>query len=426
MSAPDRPSLDAIEGLRWSRHTSLSNGSDSQVVLFPLTRLFNVVFHGDGDFEYGHYGVHLGQEDRLTFLGEAGNTICAKFIDCRLSSLTSRKHLTINFEPSSEWELQIPPGVAHTFEGLGGIGTINCYKLFLPEPQDWITASSQWTADSDIINIPIDVELSSMSLYKVNSCPASKVFYAIMAEKQRESLAAIKHDHPYTTDYTLPDGSSVVLKIRERNELALTKDNIPVCHIDGIEWKNHPFVRTGDSSGIAPFLAERPFYVVDHGGAKYTHDAYGIHLGQEDRLTFIGDTRKEISAEFVDCRKGSKTLHDKFKITFKPSATRTLRIPHGIAHRFEHLENIFTINQGVLYTDGSKPYDAANDVVDWPAHADEFPILDVNKTIAEPHLYDDLVRGQSSLKQAELQSTPVVIIARDDSGRDVRVAIRTL
>ena len=81
----------SIDGLRWEANWRASNGGTSYVIPFPTMRPFNIVFHGDRKFDYGHYGIHLGQEDNLTFLGSSDALIVGYFIDCRRGSPTFRK-----------------------------------------------------------------------------------------------------------------------------------------------------------------------------------------------------------------------------------------------------------------------------------------------------------------------------------------------
>lgn len=392
---------------------------------FPVTRPFNVVFHGDRKFDYGHYGVHLGQEDRLTFLGHCDHLITARFIDCRSKSPTARMSLEVKFSPSSEWELIIPPGVAHTFDNLEGVNTINTYRVLLPDPSEWLNGSSKWVMDSDIINIPENSDPSKVELVEQNSLEASKIFYRVLADLQRNTLPQIQHEHPYTANHKLPDGSIVQLKIRERVNQARA-DPEQLCEMAGLMWITIPFVKTGPESGITPLVSERPFYIVDHGSENYTHDAFGIHKGQDDILLFLGPTDQMITAEFVDCRRGSPTIFRRHLETFSPSAFRVLSIPRGIAHRFEHLENVFTLNQGVMFAEVSEPYDAENDVLDWPRDAKEFPTIDQNTEEFSLFTYEAFAEGQvRALKStAADHSTPVVLLAKDEHGKEVRVAIR--
>ena len=62
---------ESITGLQWVERWTISNGqTDSCVVPFATSFPVNIVTHGEQQFDYGQYGVHLGQQDSLTFLGD--------------------------------------------------------------------------------------------------------------------------------------------------------------------------------------------------------------------------------------------------------------------------------------------------------------------------------------------------------------------
>ena len=129
-------------------------------------------------------------------------------------------------------------------------------------------------------------------------------------------------------------------------------------------------------------------YIVDHGSKDYAHDAFGIHIGQEDHLTFLGSSDKIIKLDLVDCRKGSKTLHQKDSIEFSPDPRRCLIIPNGVAHCFSGLENVYTINRPAVCVDNWQAYDSANDVIDWPITNTTYPVLDVTNKYVPQEFYN--------------------------------------
>ncbi|WP_337239681.1 hypothetical protein [Proteus faecis] len=84
-----------IAGLHWISRWRVNNGKkDSYVVPFATTYPINIIYHGKSKFKYGQYGIHLGQQDTLTFLGNKNKKILAKFIDCRKYSPTFKSVLT--------------------------------------------------------------------------------------------------------------------------------------------------------------------------------------------------------------------------------------------------------------------------------------------------------------------------------------------
>lgn len=421
-----RADLGPIQGLGWEFNRRIDNGDDSYVIPFPTCRPINMVFHGDSKFDYGHYGIHLGQEDRLTFLGPQDHLITAHFIDCRAHSATRHQYFTAKFAPTSARTLCIPPGVAHAFDALERITTLNTYRLFLPEPGAWLSGDVEWNIENDVINLPMEALGQQLPSFVPNSHDASDLFYSLIADRQRVALPAIEHEYPFTEDVNLENGQSVRLLFRKRrSESSRVPAWTPIAEIDGAGWAAHMMLPSGKESGFVPLLDARPFYVVDHGEAGYSHDAYGIHVGQSDHLTFVGPATQTVRLTMVDCRAGSPTLHARITTEFQPSPLRCLIIPNGVAHRFERLENVFTINQPAIFTEDEHAYVSGNDVLDWPADRVDFPTLSTSKKSVSNEFYHRQASHQREyLANPPMHATPIVLRARDVDGAEVSVIFK--
>lgn len=423
----DISAVDAIPDIRWVQNQRLENGEDSFVVPFPRLTPANIVFHGESKFDYGHYGIHLGQADILTFLGSSERQITAHFIDCRAGSPYARRKASISFSPSSARALCIPPGVAHAFDGLEGVHTINSYELYLPKPEDWVSGRTEWTLESDVINVPMNAEAAKVPLHLPNSEPASDLFYQLLADRQRTTIPTLEHEYPFTEEVTTQDGSSARLMLRKRLERsrAGVSESEMATGIDGVRWERHLVVWSGPNSGFVPLLDAAPYYVVDHGHTAYSHDAFGIHMGQEDRLTFLGPTDQQITLQLVDCRRNSVTRHAEATVRFSPDPKWFLIIPNGVAHRFLGLERVYTLNRPKVFLGADGQYDSSTDVIDWPVERTDYPDLEPNAEPAPPSYYKAQVEAQRSFLQAPpSHGTPVVLLTRDAHGKEVRVALR--
>jgi dTDP-4-dehydrorhamnose 3,5-epimerase-like enzyme len=412
-----------IEGLCLLSNWFAHNGGESYVIPFATTHPVNLVYHGAGKFDYGHYGIHLGQEDRLVFLGDKRKKVTAMFIDCRTNSNTFKSRFILEIEPSSKKMLCIPPGIAHTFEGLENINTINHYSLYLPKPEDWLEDNTRWDMDGDIINIATDILDDDIPKLTPNSCPASDLFYQIVSAQQRNALQNNHFMHAETESVDFDDGSSALISFREPSKAQQTQ-KMPQSTIAGLKWQQHLALQTGESSGIVPMLDPHAFYIVDHGSDKYTHDAYGIHLHQQDRLTFLGDENKKIILNLVDCRKGSSTLHTKESLEFSPSPLHYLIIPSGVAHSFEGLEDVYTINRPAVFSQDWQSYDSGNDVIDWPLDNENYPVLHVSTQEVPQEFYNNQVVVQKDLMSKPIEATPIVLMTKDRSGNEVKVSLR--
>ncbi|MEU1375931.1 dTDP-4-dehydrorhamnose 3,5-epimerase family protein [Streptomyces triculaminicus] len=416
----------SIDGLGWRENWRIDNGKDSYVVPFPTLRPATLVFHGETEFSYGHYGIHLGQADVLTFLGPSTGEITGYFIDCREGSPTAGVRERHVWSPASRRALYIPPGVAHTFDGLEFVNTINSYELFLPDPEQWVRGSLEWQPDADIINIPLDIAQEDLPYYRPNSHPASELWYDLVASQQRSMIPKISHEYPLTREVRLADGTIRRVELRKRLPKAREKAWEPVEGVMGVGWVRHPVVVSGPESGFSALLDRHPLYFIDHGETGYSHDAYGIHLGQEDRLTFVGPRDQQVTLHLIDTRVDSPTYGADLAITFTPDPRRYLLIPPGVGHAFEHLENVFTINRPrtLLPADGSD-YRPGNDVIDWPREQRPIPSLRPNVIPASREYYEEQVADQKRLRELPTtHATPSVMLIDGPDGRKIRVALR--
>ena len=430
MKTLNREERFKIDGLRWEKRWKINNGrADSFIVPFSNTRPANLVYHGESHFDYGHYGIHIGQEDRLTFLGSCKHIISAKFLDCRANSPTFRQESSTFFNPSSEYTLIIPPGVAHTFAGLEEVYTINNYIVYLPDPIDWASQQTSWKLGTDVINIPQETRPEDAPALKVNSYSASERFYEWIRQQQQEALPNLSIDHPQTI-FALDDENKKVRLTLYRNidRKANSKKEVNVDGILGVKWCEHFQVLTGSESGIVPLMEESPFYVVVHGEEEYVHDSFGIHLGQEDHLTFVGPPEHQICLKLVDCRADSPTLHNEIELTFSPSPTKYLVIPPGVAHAFKNLEKVFTINRPVFYIDLDGNYMPGNDVIDWSLDKKPYPVLSTNSILAELPFYRMIADGQRHLmSNPSTNNTPTGILFHDrQTKQTLRITLRKL
>ncbi|MGF6603331.1 hypothetical protein P3T23_008085 [Paraburkholderia sp. GAS448] len=134
-------------------------------------------------------------------------------------------------------------------------------------------------------------------------------------------------------------------------------------------------------------------------GPEFEYSTYGIHVGQDDRLTFFGSPRRQIVGHFVDCRDGSATLHDAVSCSFEPSPHRRLIIPRGVAHTFDNLAGIVTRDEPVWYSAEQNPHwNVNNDLISILRNKSDFPVVQTN-----PHrLSDELHVYMTRLSQAVL------------------------
>ncbi|NBN74330.1 dTDP-4-dehydrorhamnose 3,5-epimerase family protein [Proteus sp. G2615] len=414
-----------IVGLHWISRWRVNNGrKDSYVIPFATTYPINIIYHGSDEFKYGQYGIHLGQQDTLTFLGDENRKVLAKFIDCRKYSPTFKSVLSFYITPSSARTLIIPPGVAHTFHHLENIFTLNSYTLFLPTLEKLFCKDLTWSPNNDVINLPEDINIDDIEGYEPMTEEASDLVYHRIADIQSELLNKHEFLHSETRKIRLDNGDTVNLRFRER----IAKNQrmkLPLSTIMGVAFREMPTMQTGKESGIVPLTRKSPMYLVDHGPEDYDFDSYGLHLGQEDHLIFLGETSCDITLKLVDMRKNSPTLFYEDEITFNPTLNLELVIPCGVAHALFNMANVITVNRPVIYLDKEKEYIPGHDVIDWKIANKNYQSYSINKIEADLNYYQFIVSKQEEIiKQQPTHHTPKSIIVYDENNNPIKVLIK--
>lgn len=173
--------------------------------------------------------------------------------------------------------------------------------------------------------------------------------------------------------------------------------------IAGLYWKKNTFYQTSDSSRIVlPDAGQGIFTIVYHGADFSTsvhggYEVYGCHLGQDDVLTFLAHDDRVMKGHFVDCRKGSPTLHQTCSLVFRSDPDRSLVIGRGIAHIFDNLVGMTTLNQMTMHYDiRNADFVRGTDVVNIPRDTlrHNFPELTVNRFRSPSWLCKLMVKKQ--------------------------------
>ncbi len=189
---------------------------------------------------------------------------------------------------------------------------------------------------------------------------------------------------------------------------SLENEIVEKTAIDGLEWRANYVARSGPDS----------YYVIQNPGPGVTdilfysediHESwYGVHIGQIDRITFLGDLDNTIRGTFLDCRFNSPTLHQKIELTFKPDPTKHLYISPGIAHAFSGLKNITVRNESIWFMAENNPdYDLANDTFTFRIDEDpsNFPCLVINRLpIPDEVLHYILSEQQQAIREGRHRS----------------------
>lgn len=206
----------------------------------------------------------------------------------------------------------------------------------------------------------------------------------------------------------------------------MRKEKIKVIEstdINGVYWIQNHYIKTSTHSRIViPSPGQGLFSVVshafdfsdeDHGG----YEVYGIHIGQNDVLSFMSLDERVIKGKFVDCRKGSPTIHQSIEIEFLGSPEKSLVIERGVAHIFDNLKGMVTLNQPQIYYDYKNNfYNSRSDVINVPRGTKEnnFPAVEINKYLAPKWLCNFMLKRQRYLLSGNNNNNHPYIFQKGD------------
>ncbi|MFJ3633274.1 hypothetical protein [Streptomyces sp. NPDC090112] len=110
----------------------------------------------------------------------------------------------------------------------------------------------------------------------------------------------------------------------------------------------------------------------------FAYSAFGIHVGQDDRLTFFGEGQR-IAVHLIDCREDSPQLGDEITIEMVVSPHRVLIIPKGVAHTLDGLGGVVTRDEPVWYADQNPDWEPDNDLVSFLRSSRQAPVVRTNR-----------------------------------------------
>lgn len=203
-----------IEGLYFQEnlYTASKDHDFYHVVASEGPGIADLVTHSD-EFFYSHYGIHIGQVDRLTFFGDKNAIITGYFVDCREDSPTFQKQVILKFSPDPTQMLFIDRGIAHTFDGLENI-------LTRDEPIWYLSVGNQdYNMGNDVVNVHRDTELEDFPAVKINKYRIPRAAYEFTLKIQQNMMMELQ-EYPNRFPITL-DGKKRYVSIRpkKRNEV---------------------------------------------------------------------------------------------------------------------------------------------------------------------------------------------------------------
>ncbi len=288
----------------------------------------------DPNFNYDQYGIHVGQVDRLTFLGPPTQTINGYFVDCRKGSPTLHQTVELTYWPSPDRKLVIGRGIAHTFDGLQNIVTVDEPIHFVAE------GNPDYNLYNDVVNFPRTFTPDLWPLVRTNDLPIPVECYRFITDKQHKLFSAGGVTYPVRFQVELGGERRYVVAIPKHGTMTASDANglgmsQAPTHIDGVEWGANYFASSGISS------ADTSFYVIRnphcemkellHFGSEIDGSSIGPHE-YPVMLTVLGDPQTAVRVDLVDRRVSSPTETEQATIMLSPDPTRHLFIQGGIQY----------------------------------------------------------------------------------------------
>jgi hypothetical protein len=355
--AQNNKSLDEfISGLGFENNfllpIDISGGAfASKLISSPGPMVSDFVTH-EANFAYGTYGIHVGQDDRLTFMGPQNVMIEGSFVDCRAGSSTLKNCVNISFAPSMARRLVIPRGVAHTFDGLQHVVTRD-------EPI-WHSDfnNPDWNIDNDLISVNRDTAIHDFPIVRANRYRLPDELHVFQS---RLSQSLLETPTAYLARYRVTDGNSTKYIMydagwgdKEQEELSLLLDQ---PKISGIEFRPSRYALTGPRSWtIVPSTDSCVADVLMLRAFERNSDRMNIlHLRTRMFYTFLNQEGLRMDIAVRDCRPSNNSCTEGVVVNIKIDPRLTVVIEPGIAYSFQCNEAVLVRAEQQVLVDISEP-----------------------------------------------------------------------
>lgn len=312
----------------------------------PGPLISDFVTHEAG-FTYGTYGIHVGQDDRLTFMGD-GPRIVGHFVDCRSDSPTAGVSVSLEFDPSIARKLIIPRGVAHTFDRLAGIVTRD-------EPI-WYTdqGNPSWNIDNDLISVSRGTEPACFPRISPNRFRLPTEAHLLMSQLSQALL-----ERPATYLNRVPirlKGELRYLLVEPRSWA--TEDPILEARlrfatpITGVHLARNRYALTGKASWtVVPSSEACLSDVLVLEPARGRDDVLHLHARTRKSYTFLNAEGTPIELDLLDLRLGSASEGRRFHAELTADPRIRLVIPHGVAYRLRAPARLLVRCEQTIFVD---------------------------------------------------------------------------
>ncbi|GGY22515.1 dTDP-4-dehydrorhamnose 3,5-epimerase family protein [Paludibacterium paludis] len=305
----------------------------------------------EATFRYSTFGIHIGQDDRLTFMGENGQRIHGYFVDCREGSPTLHKLVALDFSPGFHRHLVIPRGVAHTFDNLEHIVTRD-------EPV-WYSDENNpaWNVDNDLISVIRDTEPSAFPVVRANKHRLPDEAHRFLS---RLSQTLLESPKSYLARFPVKIGGAEQFVMFEPKSWANDESeleallNVPI--IAGVEVRRNRYALTGPKSwtlvpNTAACVADILLLPATVGESALQH----CHARTRKWYTFLNHQGVTIEFDFVDRRGDSSTFGTRSRLCTTCDPRISIAIDHGIAYSVRCPKDVLVRCEHEVFVDQNEP-----------------------------------------------------------------------
>ena len=346
----------SIPGLEFQENLVTSLGGPQpwfflKVCSSPGPLVSDFVTHGP-QFEYSTFGIHVGQDDRLTFFGKPDSLITGHFVDCRAGTTTPHMAVSYTFHASARRRLIIPRGVAHTFDGLAGIVTRD-------EPV-WYSGENNphWNVNNDLISI-----LRTASDFPTIPTNEFKLPEELHLYMTRLSQAVLDSPRAYSSRFKLTiDGEDKYVMFQEttfdQDERAL-QPMIEAVQGPGISAHRSKYAITGKASwtlvpntgsGVADVLLLKSRA---HSGEL--SDELFVHRRTRKWYTFLTEEGAQLAIDTIDLRPNSKTFMTRWRAVTTCDPRVSLVVEPGVAYSFSVSRDLWVRSENEVFVADDEP-----------------------------------------------------------------------
>ncbi len=345
----------SIAGLQFEPNNIVNLSSERQAFLYKICSssgplISDFVTH-EQDFTYSTFGIHVGQDDRLTFMGGNGRPIVAECIDCREGSPTLHQHLRFSFMPRPDRKLIIPRGVAHTFDNLEFVVTRD-------EPvwhSDW--NNPDWNVDNDLVSIPRKAPPSQWPVVRPNRFLLPDDVHCLLS---RMSQTLLENPTAYLARYKVRVANQDTYVAFEpetwaEDRVALETLLKPSGH-DGVTFIKSRYALTGPQSWtLVPSTGACVADVLLLSATASQLAEPVLHTRTRKYLTLMGPQNADVTLETVDCRQGRNPDRKPTLTTLKVDPRRVIVIDPGVSYAFRTSVDILVRSEQDVFVAADEP-----------------------------------------------------------------------